>query len=177
MRVLLTGIAGSGKTTAMRALGEAGYRALDLDDCNVCTYVNKETGEPAVYTEGDGGAWIARHRWVVIVPKLVALLDTFPKDEIVFMGGKFAKGQAAELAQVFDHIFLLQPPDAVIDHRLATRTSNAKNFGRQEDERTGIIQSRAPFEETCLAAGATLLTNDGTIDELVTAILSEIKAV
>jgi len=58
MKILVTGIAGTGKTSLIRALGEQGYLVIDLDDSGLCDWIHKETGEIAEYAEGAGKEWI-----------------------------------------------------------------------------------------------------------------------
>ncbi|MDP2655926.1 MAG: hypothetical protein Q8P17_05520 [bacterium] len=172
MRILITGIAGSGKTTIIAELRARGHNAIDLDNCGVCAWIHKETGERAEYVEGAGKEWIENHRWQVITPKLTSLLKDFPVHQDVFVGGKIAKIQARELADVFDVIYLLRPHDSVVDERLATRTTNAVNFGKKKEERDSIIGKRDPFEAACIEVGAVPLENHGTSEELIARILT-----
>ena len=167
MRILITGIAGSGKTTLIKELKNRGYIAIDLDDSGICEWVNKNTGEVSSYCEGAGKDWIKNHRWQVIVPKLVELLNTFPQDQNIFVGGKIARAQVHELKKVFDKIYLLKPANHVLHTRLATRTSNTHNFAKTEHERHEITSSRDNFESACLDAGAIALDNHGTVEELL----------
>jgi len=175
MKILITGIAGSGKTSVIKELRSRGYTALDLDDCYVCTYVNKQTGKPAKYIEGAGREWIENHRWIVVTSKLVALLEALPKDEEVFIAGKIAKIQAEEMTDIFDITFLLQPHDSVIHDRLRTRTTNRDNFAKEEDERDSIVKNRHEFERACVESGALVLENHGTVQDLVEAILEQVR--
>ncbi|MBI5004467.1 hypothetical protein HZC00_05240 [Candidatus Kaiserbacteria bacterium] len=171
MRTLITGVAGAGKTTIVSELRKRGYRAIDLDDCDVCIWVNKETGKEAVYNEGAGGVWIERHRWQVVVPKLIDLLDSFPETEDVFVGGKVASVQVDEIKKIFDRMYVLKPADAIIDQRLSKRTSNIVNFAKTKEEREALIRGRNKFEQTCIDCGMVPLDNQGTVQEILEEIL------
>jgi len=171
MKVLLTGIAGSGKTSAVNALRAQGYNAIDLDDSDVCAWVNKQTGEQTDYVAGAGKEWIENHRWQVIPTRLLEALSSFAEDVDVFVGGKIARTQAREIANIFDVVYLLKPPNSIVDERLRTRTTNIRNFGREREERDYIVKNRNDFERACERVGAIPLENRGSIEELLDAIL------
>lgn len=173
MRVLITGIAGSGKSTIISLLKEKGYVAVDLDDCGVCAWVNKETGEQTDYREGAGKDWIENHRWQVILPNLTQLLQSYPADQHVFIGGKVTKSQAPDMQKLFDRIYLLQPDDMYVDKRLASRSSNAVNFGKKREERETILKNRHAFEKAFLTIGAIPLPNHGSVAEVVEKIVND----
>lgn len=170
MRTLITGIAGSGKSTIVSELRRRGYRAIDLDDCGVCVWVNKQTGEQAEYVEGAGKGWIEQHRWQVVIPRLIELLDSFPEEDI-FVGGKVASVQVEDIGKVFDVLYLLRPSDPVVRERLGSRTSNKVNFAKTKEEREAITENRAKFEQICYEAGMIVLDNHGSVEEIVDRIL------
>jgi len=104
------------------------------------------------------------HRWQVIEPRLIEKLKEFPDDRDVYVGGKVATAQVQAMANIFDRIYLLQPNDATIDERLASRTTNAVNFGKKKEEREHIIQNRHKFEQAYRDAGAIPIENHGHIE-------------
>src|SRR5690349_5758550 len=123
MRILITGIGGSGKTTTIQELESRGDIAIDLDKTGLCYWENKETGEKETYTAGAGSAWIEAHSWKLDIPALAEFLKTFPADKDVYIGGKIASSQFGEVGKLFDKIFLLRPSDEVLAHRQSTRTN------------------------------------------------------
>jgi broad-specificity NMP kinase len=171
MKVLITGIAGTGKSSAIKELRVRGYNVIDLDDHTAAGWVNKHTGEVAEYREGAGKKWIEDHRWQVLTSKLLALFEKFPADQDIYVGGKVASVQTKEISEIFDVIYLLQPKDSVVDVRLESRTTNEVNFGKKQEERESIIQNRHKFEASCLEVGAIPLHNHGTVHELLDIVL------
>jgi len=173
MKILITGIAGCGKSTIISELKERGHQAIDLDTCNVCAWINKKTGATTDYKEGSGQQWIDAHRWQVITPKLLNLISSLDLNKDIYIGGKVAKIQVNEMASIFDRIYLLQPNDAIIDDRLKHRTSNIKNFAKTKEERMTIIRNRHEFEEACLKAKAIVLDNHGSVEEIISKLVNK----
>lgn len=170
MKILITGIAGSGKTTISNRLKSLGYCATDLDTNGTCAWVNKKTGIETDYREASGPDWIAEHRWQVVIPKLQELLSSFTAENI-FVAGKVSRTQVGKMKEIFDVIILLQPDDSVIDSRLALRTSNHKNFAKTDQERKAIILDRKKFEKNCIDSGVMILKNNGDVEQIVKEIL------
>lgn len=166
MKILITGIAGSGKTTISAKLNRLGYYSTDLDRNGICAWINKKTGLQTEYIEGAGPRWIEEHRWQVIIPRLIDLLSSVSHDNI-FVTGKIARFQLKEVSKMFDIIFLLKPDDLVIDSRLAKRNSNHKNFAKTKSERKVIIDNRIEFEKECIDAGAVVLSNNADLKQII----------
>jgi RNase adaptor protein for sRNA GlmZ degradation len=100
MRVLLTGMSGTGKSTLVRELKGRGYAAYDADDDGF--------SEP----RADG-------RWGWRVGRVAALLDRARHEPLFFAG--CSEEQAA---LPFDYRVLLTAPEPVLVERLRTRTTN-----------------------------------------------------
>ena len=172
MKILITGIAGCGKSTIIAELKMMGEQTVDLDTAGVCGWFNKKTGIQTHYKEGAGSKWIEEHRWQVITPQLITLMNTFSPERDIYVAGKVARIQLADMVKIFDKIFLLKPDNDVIDQRLESRKSNADNFARSKEERDMIIKNRHEFEHACLDAGAIVIENHGTVEEVIKLIVS-----
>ncbi|MEO0560873.1 MAG: RNase adapter RapZ [Chloroflexota bacterium] len=110
-RVLITGMSGTGKSTAIERLGVLGYKAVDTD-------------HPDWYALDDAGERIWREA------KISALLDNTPADSALFVSGTFIN--QGKFYPKFDHVVLFSAPLTVIVERLRTRTNNP--FGKHPDE-------------------------------------------
>ena len=167
MKILITGIGGSGKTTLVEELSKRGNIGIDLDKTSLCFWVNKITGEKAKYTAGAGPAWIENHSWKLDVQGLVSLLRTFPSEKNVYIGGKIASSQIKEIFPLFDKVFLLRPSDGVLAHRQSTRTNKENKFAKSKEEQEHLRVGRIKFEEACLENGATSVDADKPIKEIL----------
>ena len=145
-KVLVTGMSGTGKSAALRVLGERGHRVVDTDTGQWSHWATSPDGSPD---------WIWRE------DAIAALLATHQHGHLFVAGCKTNQGKF--YAQ-FDHIALLSAPADVILARIAARTSNP--YGKHPAERALILRDLAEVEP--------LLRATATIEIDATAPLSEI---
>jgi shikimate kinase len=120
MRVLLTGMSGTGKSALVHELRRRGYAAYDADEDGF--------SEPRA-----GGRW----GWRV---ELVAELLARSPDQLLFFAG--CSDEQVELP--FDYRVLLTAPRSVLVQRLCTRTNNA--YGRDSVELSQVLADRTEVE-------------------------------
>jgi shikimate kinase len=131
-RVLITGMSATGKSTAVTAMAEHGFRAVDTDTDEWSEWVRTPSGEQD---------WIWREE------RITALLDE-DDPRSLFVGG--CKTNQGTFRHRFDHIVLLTAPTPVILDRLATRTTN--RYGRSAAERDRILGEIETVEPLLRAA-------------------------
>jgi AAA domain len=127
-RILVTGMSGTGKISALNELGLLGYRVVDTDDPGWTDWV-------AVPGERGGGEYVwAEDR----MTELLALDDprTLFVQGCVRNQGKFYDR--------FDAVVLLSAPAPVILERIAGRTAN--DWGKSPDDRELILHQLETVE-------------------------------
>jgi len=117
MRVLLTGVSGTGKSSLVRELRNRGYTAFDADD-NGLTEARPD------------GAW----GWRVDLVR--ALFDQHDDDLLFFAGCSDEQVQFE-----FGFNVLLTAPVEVVLERLGTRSTNS--FGKSQDQRDRVLDDIA----------------------------------
>jgi shikimate kinase len=147
MKVLLTGMSGTGKSTVIRELTARGYRAVDADYDGW-----SETGP-----DGD---------WVWREDRIQRLLSIEAGD-VLFLSG-CATNQVKFYPQ-FDHIVLLSAPAAVIVDRLATRTNNP--YGRHPDELALVLHHLQTVEPLLRRSAGHEVDTSAPLDEVVATVL------
>jgi dephospho-CoA kinase len=124
--MLITGMSGTGKSTALEKLGERGHRVVDTDSDEWSHWV----------TLPDGSA-----DWVWREDAISELLISHQQGALFIAGCKSNQGKFYSL---FDHVVLLSAPADVILTRIAGRENN--NYGKSPKERELILRHLAEVE-------------------------------
>lgn len=133
IKVLVTGMSGTGKSALLTELAARGHRAVDTD-----------YGD---FYETVGGERLWRP------DRISALLDSAPDDQpgLLFVQGT-TRNQGLFYPR-FQHIVLLSAPPEVLIERLAARTTNP--YGKNPAELAAILRDQLTVEPL-LRASATL---------------------
>ncbi|MBY8875906.1 AAA family ATPase [Micromonospora sp. PLK6-60] len=133
--VLVTGMSGTGKSTALAALAARGHRTVDTDTDRWSHWVTLPDGS---------------RDWVWREPVIAELLATHHTGDLFVAGCKSNQGR---FYPSFDHVVLLSAPAEVLLARVAARTTNP--YGKRPAERAAILRHLAEVEPL-LRATATL---------------------
>ena len=128
-RILITGMSGTGKSSALAALAAQGFRVVDTD-------------EPGWKEPRDGDEVWREDR--------ISALLAEETPESLFVSGTVPNQR--RFYDRFDAVVLLSAPPNVILERITTRATN--DFGKTVEERDKILADQAEFEPL-LRAGAT----------------------
>jgi dephospho-CoA kinase len=133
-KVLITGMSGTGKSSASHLLAERGHRVVDTDDDRWSRWITLPNGE---------------HDWIWRRDAIHDLLVTHTHGNLFVAGCKSNQGTFYPL---FDRVVLLSAPAEVLLQRIAARTNNP--YGKTAAERARILYDLAEVEPL-LRAGAT----------------------
>lgn len=158
MRVLITGMSGTGKSTVTAELVRRGYRAVDLDSPAYSELVPAPEGE----ITGIGGGL----DWVWSVEKVSALLDAAGAEPLFLSGCSPNQG---EFSPRLDRIILLTAPTEVIRTRLATRATN--DFGKDPAELGRTLLLIAEIEPLLRRSADIVLDTHAPLDEVMARVL------
>ena len=151
-RILVTGISGTGKSSALAELGRRGYRVVDTDEPGWREY--REYAESA-----DD---LHRGEWHWVEDRMTRLLDSHDG------GALFVEGCSANQSKFyerFDAVVLLSAPADVILDRVAHRTTN--NYGKTPLERAMILDDLANVEPWLRASCTYELDASRPLEEVV----------
>lgn len=144
--ILLTGMSGVGKSTALAGLARHGFDTVDTDDGDWISVVD---GEP-LWQE----------------PRMARLLG-LPRTSHLFVQGTVAN--QGRFYDRFDAVVLLSAPIDVIVHRLRTRTTNG--FGKSAEERAKVLRDIAEFEPVLRSGATHELDATRSVDEIVESLI------
>ena len=149
--VLVTGMSGTGKSTALAELARRGHRVVDTD--------YGAYSEDVPRSNGDGGERVWRE------DRIDALLDE-SEEGVLFISG--CVSNQGTFYPRFDAIVLLTAPEDVILERVASRKTN--DFGKRDVDRDRILFDLTNVEPL-LRAGATIeIDTRAPLDDVVDAL-------
>ncbi len=132
MRILITGMSGTGKSTVVAELARRGHRAIDLDDNQWSAWMPAD-GDPTGANPGHDWLWREDR-----VDRLLADAGDAP----LFVGG--CASNMGRFIGRFDRIVLLTAPVDTLLQRLASRQTNP--YGKRPEEVARILENRRLFE-------------------------------
>lgn len=170
--MLLTGIAGTGKSTIVRALNERGVVSLDLHDIpGLFFWQNKETKEKVEYAPVESIEWFDTVDRLCDIPKLKEILSQY--EDIVAAGTTSGSNQE-EFLSLFDKIILLQSNPDTLTHRMQTRI-NKSGYGKTKAEQDDNIEWQKEFDPKILSHGAIPISTEGELNDVVDKVIALVK--
>lgn len=151
-KTLVTGMSGTGKSSALAELARRGYRVVDTDDPGWREY--RKHAEPVDELH------LGEYLWVE--ERIAAVLDSDDGRSLFVAGG--ARNQS-KFYDRFDAVVLLSAPADVILDRVARRTTN--NYGKSPLERAMIVADLAEVEPLLRAECTHELDASRPLDEVV----------
>jgi gluconate kinase len=151
-RILVTGMAGTGKSSALSELGCRGYRVVDTDDPGWREY--------RAYPEPSDD--VHRGEWLWVEEKITGLLDSDDGRSLFVQG---CVRNQSKFYDRFDAVVLLSAPADVILDRVARRTTNS--YGKTPMERAMILADLATIEPLLRASCTHELDASRPLDDVV----------
>ncbi|MBX4197207.1 AAA family ATPase [Candidatus Saccharibacteria bacterium] len=169
MKYLITGVAGTGKSTLAKELRRRGYAAYDVEE-GFSYYVDKQTGERCAYPKQPSQEWYDQHERVFDEKVLLGLLKKHAHEPLFICS---ITANQAKFYPQFDKLFLLTASDDIITHRLGTRTNNY--FGKHPLDLQRVIGRHQQFDDELLALDAIPIDASLPIEQMTNKILSYIN--
>ncbi len=170
---LITGNAGTGKTTVCQKLREKNFEAYDTDNDGFSKWQNKETGyihpKSSVKAVDRTPEFLKLHDWNIPRYEIKQLSNSSAK-KIVFLCGVI--DNLDEVRELFDGVFALFVDDKTLKHRLLTRTSG--DWGKQKHELTRTLDYHHIVYDKWKKLGAKNIDATKPVEEVVNSILADV---
>jgi broad-specificity NMP kinase len=169
--ILITGVAGSGKSAVCKELKKLGYKAYDIENMpGLFTMIDKRTGKPTKDYDNDDLEKVKRHDWVCDKKKLRQLMKK--NSGLVFYCG--IGSNTIDLIPLFDNVFLLKVGRKNLCERLTKRTSNY--FGRTREVQKWMFTWKKWWEDEMQKKGAITINANRELLKVVNHIVKISKA-
>jgi adenylate kinase family enzyme len=169
MRYLITGVAGTGKSTLAKELRKRGYAAYDTEE-GFSYYADKQTGQRVERPHEPTQEWYDGHERVFDESILMNLMKKHAAEPLFICS---ITANQAKFYPQFDKLFLLTAPDDTITHRLGTRTNNY--FGRHPLDLQRVIGRHQQFDDELKSLGAIVIDSTRPIESVADDILAYIQ--
>ncbi|CAG7647588.1 AAA family ATPase [Actinacidiphila bryophytorum] len=146
-KVLITGMSGTGKSTALVHLRSRGHSTVDTDTDAWSQWVTLTDGSTD---------WVWRDQ------AITGLLTGHATGSLFVAGCKSDQGQFYPL---FDHVVLLSAPAEVLLARITARTDNP--YGKQPEERDAVLNHLAIVEPLLRATATAEIDATAPIERVV----------
>jgi dephospho-CoA kinase len=165
--ILVTGVAGSGKSTVCRELQRRGYAAYDIESITgLFAFVDKTTGKPATDHWGDDPEWFERHSWRCDKEKLGKLMLANQRNLAFYCG---IAANLDDLLPLFDRVVVLTVDAATLRKRLSERPPS--DFGHAPAIQEWLLGWRDEWEDKMKRLGAVMIGTDRGLHEVVDEII------
>ncbi|SEM62418.1 AAA family ATPase [Nonomuraea pusilla] len=146
-KVLITGMSGTGKSTALRMLGSRGHRVVDTDYGHWSHWVTLPDGSPD---------------WVWREDAMTDLLTGHREGHLFVAGCKSNQGR---FYRWFDHVVLFSAPAEVLLSRVVARTDNP--YGKRPEEQTDILENLRLVEPLLRATATLEIDTRAPLDQII----------
>jgi dephospho-CoA kinase len=151
--ILITGVAGSGKSAVCDELKRLGHKAFDIDSLRaLCRVVDKTTGEISKGCDFRSLESVKRHKFIRDRDMLREFIRENSGGIVYYLGNA---SNIDELLPLFDKVFMLEASEKTLCERLACRTSN--DFGRTPEIQQWILGWKRVWEDHIREKGATVV--------------------
>jgi broad-specificity NMP kinase len=169
--VLVTAVAGSGKTTACKALSDLGYNSYDIESIpGLFSLIDEETGEPMIKHDGSNPELVIKGDWNCDKDKMQKLIDDETADITFYCG---AASNIKDIRSLFDAVVILRVSDKTTVERLSSRPDG--QFGHTSEIREWVLSWKHEIEEEWINAGGITVSAEEIPAEVARAIVDAVS--
>lgn len=175
--ILITGTAGSGKSTVRRELQARGYEAHDIDEGEYAQWVHRTTKQVVQPIEDfDLHAWYKEHVWMFNREAIAALRKKAAHaNKPIFLVGLAGSEEDKEVVwSHFDTVILLLADSQTLTKRITSRIGN--DFGKHPDELREVLEWQDKHLDAYKERGAMVIDAMRSIEQVVDEIVEHVTS-
>jgi len=167
--ILVSGIAGSGKTSVCKQLDAMGYEAYGIEDVEGMFAMYRK-GTRELFTDYDNSdpEKIKNADWLCDVSKLKELMNKQNEDTAFYCG---VASNMDDLIPLFDKFTILSVSPRILHKRLSTR-EGTDDIGNTEESRKTVLGWKDWWEETMRDKGAIVVDAHGSMQEVAKSVVA-----
>lgn len=167
--ILITGVAGSGKTAVCNELKKRGYKAYGIEDIDgMFAMYNKKTGKKAADYDNENFESVTGHDWLCDMNRLRRLVRGNPKGLVFYCG---IGSNLDDWLPLFDKVFLLKASQKTLRERLSKR--DPIDFGRTAEVQNWMFGWKKWWEDKMRKKGAITINANRNLREIVADIIGK----
>jgi len=170
--ILITGIAGTGKTSICQELNKRAYQAFSIEDLpGIYTRIDKRNGQVFENYDANDLESVQQSSWICNQDKLVDFMDQHQKG-IVFYGG--VASNLDDIRPLFDIVFMLEADINVLRQRLNKRHSS--DFAHSPLVQEWLFAHKNDWENH-MRKGAIVINDNENLTEVVDKIIEQTQKI
>ncbi len=169
--VLITGLAGAGKSTLSKQLRDMGYSSYDIETLpGLFKTIYKDTKEPFPDYDDQNPEHVKKAGWVCDEDRLREIIAS-EHEPLSFYCGMSSNIQ--DLLGCFSVVFVLSASPGVTRERLTNRTSH--NYGKTKDVQDWLLSWKSDWEKYMQDRGAVIINSDQNVGEIAKEVVSMVS--
>jgi dephospho-CoA kinase len=165
--VLVTGVAGTGKSTVCEALQKIGCHARDIESIEG---LYELFDEKAGRVQGNMDQIRDGLYWYCNKGKLQQIVDSETAEQTLYCGGM---ANTEDVWDVFDNVIVLTVSDETTVRRLSTRAPG--EFGSTQENRDWILRWKHDLEQRWLRMGGIAVDAEGNPEEIAELVIKNLS--
>lgn len=172
--IYLTGIAGSGKSTALNELQRRGYEVYDADE-HLSYWSHKSTGakvDASDHTLTTDPEFFERHDWYIDKEGVADLAEkAHERNKTIFICGSVVNEN--EVWGYFDRVICLHVDNEILAERLRNRIE--KDFGKAEHELAHVLKLNSQVKAKYDALDCVIIDSNQPKEKIADEIISYLE--